>query len=182
MIGKYFSFLYYTFDSPFFFVLKGYGKAHFSQRVRKEGPYGHSKKYTIDLGISGADREYAFCCLERSGTTVLDTVSFVNKCINLIGEGTVELRRVFLMDNLSAHHNLLVINTIMRRGHRLILRPLYSPFDVPVECMFNLIKQAIVLNMQEVFNPDDLERMFWATLLAVEDYGPFFYHCGYINA
>ena len=90
------------------------GKAFIGVRVREEGPYNHSEKWTLTMAISGDEDGDRWLDFEKkSGTTVTDCYDFIRRIIEDIGPGTQERRRLFTMDNLLAHKNQIVIQLIL---------------------------------------------------------------------
>lgn len=86
---------------------RNYGKSAFCRRVREVGPYGHSQKLNILMAISGAaghpSAERWIDMWNVGGTTVDRFVTFIQRILHDIGPGTPARRRVFTMDNLTAH-------------------------------------------------------------------------------
>ena len=60
-------------------------------KVREEGPYNHTEKYTLAMAISGdidGDRWLDF--VRKGGTTVNDTQDFILQILQSIKPGTAQ--------------------------------------------------------------------------------------------
>lgn len=81
---------------------KHIGKAYVGNRVRQEGNYQKSEKWTLLLGIAGsaAAERWQMMWLE-GGTTGDKMIEFITRVLNEIEQGTPARRRCFTMDNLS---------------------------------------------------------------------------------
>jgi len=88
---------------------RNHGKAAICRRVREEGNYGHSAKLNVLMAISGAPGTLAaqaerwVMTWTHGGTTTARFIQFIQKILADIGQGNPLRRRVFTMDNLSAH-------------------------------------------------------------------------------
>ena len=157
---------------------RGIGKAHLSRRVVEDGPYGHSEKFTLTLGIGGnGDRWMWF--QRKAGTSIEDILDVVNEMMDDLPDGNQVRRRCFLCDNLASHKNPLVRNAVVARGHRLVLRPPYAPWVAPIEYVFNVIEQQLALAMHTINGPGELEEFINMVVLNMGGFRPFFEHCGY---
>ena len=78
------------------------GKAFVGKRVRQEGNYQKSEKWTLLLAIAGSavGERWADMWLE-GGTTGDRMITFIQQILNYIGQGNQVRRRCFIMDNLS---------------------------------------------------------------------------------
>jgi transposase len=82
------------------------------------------------------------------------------------------------MDNLSAHHCVLVQQTVMADGQRLIFRPKYSPADAPIEYVFNTLQAELRIRMREI-NQDNLVDMIRNIIANMNGFHTYITHCGY---
>ena len=155
------------------------GKAYIGVRVREEGPYNHSEKFTITLGISGAAAGERWMEFEqKSGTTAIDTYNFVHRIIDDIGPGTPARRRCFHMDNLLAHRNPAVLWLIVASGHRFAFRAPYYAVDGSVEYVFNTIQHDLTLALGAVKNANDLRDEVFPILGNINDFVNYFHNVG----
>lgn len=163
------------------------GKAHLVRRVREVGPYGHSEKLNILVAISGED--YAPGHPARrwvdtwndGGTTTAKFLTFILRILIDIGQGTPGNFRVFTMDNLNSHRNVLVQQVIHAAGHVCIFRAPYYPVDSPIEHVFNTVQVALTLAMYRVSLPEDVRQVFLASLRRMNSFARYFESVGIRN-
>jgi hypothetical protein len=80
---------------------KTIGKAFVGKRVRQEGNYQKSEKWTLLLAVAGsAAAERWFLMWNDGGTTGDKMIELFTMILNDIGPGTPARRRCFIMDNL----------------------------------------------------------------------------------
>ena len=86
-----------------------HGKSVVGFRVREEGPYSKSEKWTLMLAVCGEDgshlepsRRWADVWIE-GGTTVARMLQFTRNILESIGHATEDNFMVFTMDNLNSH-------------------------------------------------------------------------------
>ena len=134
-----------------------HGKGYIGCRIREEGPYNHSEKYTITMAIAGSQQGERYYDLERkAGTTTAAFLTFVQNVIATVGPGTPARRRCFTMDNLLAHKHPAVIGCILTSGHRVLFRAPYYAVDGPIEYFFNTLQHELTVALPRVRNPGDL--------------------------
>ena len=151
------------------------GKAYIGVRVREEGPYNHSNKFTLTAAIAGnAAGDRWFQLEKKAGTTVIDFLDFVRMIIDEIGDGTPGNRRCFTMDNLLAHKHPLVVNEILFRGHRIAFRSPYYAVDGPVEYFFNTLQNGLTIRLHDVENEADLMDMVNFIIGDIDDFQEYF--------
>ena len=151
------------------------GKAFIGVRVREEGPYNHSEKWTLTMAISGDEDGDRWLDFEKkSGTTVTDCYDFIRRIIEDIGPGTQERRRLFTMDNLLAHKNIAVIGLIAASGHRFCFRAPYYPVDGGIEYVFNTIQRDLEVKLPEIKNSSDLRNEVFNTVGAIVNFCQYF--------
>ena len=82
------------------------------------------------------------------------------------------------MDNLQAHVNPLVQQTIVAAGQQIVYRPKYSLADAPIEYVFNALQAELRIRMREVdgVNIVDHIRDIIANMNGFQNY---FIFCGY---
>lgn len=160
--------------------------------MREEGPYGHSQKLNVLMAISGTaghnniQGERWLEMWNHGGTTVERFVAFIRRILHDIGPGTHQRRRVFTMDNLTAHRNMLVSQLIHAAGHRIVLRAPYHPFDGPIEFVFNTLQQSLTLALyrsEDDQNPNGTQHNLRAEVRAIVrrmfDFSEYFVKCGF---
>lgn len=80
---------------------KNIGKAFLGKRVRQEGNYQKSEKWTLLLAVAGSAAAERWRMMWNDGGTTGDKmVEFFQNIFNDIGQGTAVRRRCFIMDNL----------------------------------------------------------------------------------
>lgn len=162
-------------------VNRKYGKATIGRRCREVGPYGHSTKHVLTMAVSACpnDKYRDYLLEQKSGTTILDFVEFIQRILLGIGPGTPERRRCFLMDNLSAHHSPIIYQLIADAGHRIVFRAPYYPEDGPIEFVFNHIEQRLTDYQYHADDADALRQAVQEIVTRMESFENFFTHCGY---
>ena len=144
------------------------GKAYINVRVREEGPYNHSEKWTLTMAISGDEDGDRWLDFEKkSGTTVTDFYILIVGIIDDIGPGTPLRRRCFTFDNLLAHKNPAILNLIVDSGHRFCFRAPYYPVDGAIEYVFNTIERDLEIKLPEIKNASDLRKEVFNTVGAI---------------
>ena len=106
-------------------------------------------------------------------------------CADIEANGIAEMddHRVFLWDNLSAHHSAYVHETVTNcagpRRFSIVPRPQYHPKFGPIEYKICEVTSRIKLKKEADWDMDDLEQQIMDIAM---DIGPFettFLHCGY---
>jgi hypothetical protein len=155
------------------------GKTYIGVRVREEGPYNHSEKFTITMGISGDPNGDRWLDFERkSGTSVDDFYDFVHRILVSIGRGSHIRRRMFTMDNLLAHKNCAVIQLILSWGHRVCFRAPYYPVDGAIEYVFNTIQCDLTVKLANIVNANDLRNEVYKTVGSIDNFVEYFDNLG----
>lgn len=157
--------------------VRSFAKVYIGKRSRLIGHYGHSRKYTLVMAISGGpngERWVEF--VERPGTSITDFANFINQVLTSLPAGTC---KTFIMDNLTSHTNQLIRQLIHAAGHRVVFRAPYYPVDGPIEYVFNTIQQELRLRCHQINNHQDLEAAINAIIANIPDFQNYFTHCGY---
>ena len=155
------------------------GKAVIGVRVREEGPYNHSEKFTLTMAISGGLDGRRWLDFERkSGTTVADFYDFILRILTTIGHATPNSRRLFTMDNLLAHKNRVVIALIHEWGHRVCFRAPYYPVDGAIEYVFNTLQRDLEIKLPEITDEASLRNAVFDTVGAMVDFVEYFENLG----
>ena len=156
------------------------GKTYIGLRVREEGPYNHSEKYTLSMAIAGdinGDRWVDFD--QRAGTTVRNFYDFILRILETIRRGTAQRRRMFTMDNLIAHKNPVILQLIYAWGHRIAFRAPYYPVDGAIEYVFNTLQQDLTIRLHAIKNGDDLHREVMDSIGAMPNFVNYFLNIRY---
>ena len=163
------------------------GKSSTIRRVREVGPYGHSEKMNVLLGICGEDPiagRPARRWVEtwgQGGTTTTKFLAFVQRMLLDIGPGTPNDWYCFTMDNLNSHRSVLVQQAIHAAGHRCVFRAPYHPKDSPIEHFFNTVQLAMQLNMYRMFTTEDVQDNFKRLIRNTSLFHEYFEHVGILN-
>jgi len=166
---------------------RGRGKAHLIRRVRDVGPYGHSEKLNILVAICGEDsapghpaRRWLDTWTD-GGTTNARFLTFILRILIDIGQGTPANFKVFTMDNLNSHRNVLVQQIIHAAGHVCVFRAPYYPVDSPIEHVFNTVQVALTLAMFRMNSPEDVKEVFLSSLRRMDNFARYFENVGIRN-
>ena len=176
-----------------------YGWAPKFSRVRKDGHYGHGTKITVLFAIEPGDptlpenargslqnpRQW-IRCLRRAGTTAVIFGDFINSICNDIeqfGHDGTDDHRIFMWDNLAAHHAGYVHQMVNERaGSRqfsILARPPYHPKYGPIEYKIcDVISRTMVLK-QKHWTMEDLEHEICRIGHTLGQFDSTFAHCGY---
>jgi hypothetical protein len=117
--------------------------------------------------------------VRKPGTSIFDFATFIQRIVDSLPPGTAARWRCFIMDNLSAHHSILITQIIHAVGHRIVFRAPYYPIDGPIEYVFNTIQQELTCELYRVNNNADLERVIQQIINRMTDFQRYFLHCGY---
>jgi hypothetical protein len=147
-----------------------YGKAFIGKKLRATGPYGHSTKWTLIMGISGGpDNERWVSFLQKASTVILDFANLIN----------AHRRRCFIMDNLSSHMNAYIRQIVNTAGHRIVFRAPCYPVDGSIEFVFNTIERALGSYFYTVRTDNELMQAVYTEIGKMETFVPYFLNCGY---
>jgi len=167
-------------------VNRGRGKSYIGCRVRENGPYGHSEKWTIILGVDSAGRRW-MRFKKVAGTTAVVLDALIRRVMGSLPSplvapghyGPAGQQRVFLWDNLTSHHSVLVMNSVYAAGHRVVARPPYRPCDGPIEYLFNQLQRELTACPYKIKNDADLQREVSRIVMNLGGFNATFAHCGY---
>jgi hypothetical protein len=134
---------------------RGEGKAFKGVRVREEGPYGHSQKWTLILAIDTAGFKHVRFSPDSGTTIPIFSQYILNLLARLPAHGP---HRLFMWDNLAAHFSPMVVNAIYAAGHRIVPRPAYFPADGPKEFVFCQLECGLKDRLYHIQNTNDLIR------------------------
>ena len=168
-------------------------------RVRKDGHYGHGQKLTVLFAIEPGDpalpanvygsvehpRRWIRCVrnIGTSNNTFRDFCEYVCSDIEVNGIAVTDDNRVFIWDNLAAHHCPYVHTTVTARaGPRrfyIVPRPPYHPKFGPIEYKICDITQQIKLETQPDWDIAELEQQIMALAMRIGPFDSTFLHCGY---
>lgn len=113
------------------------------------------------------------------GTRIVEFTTFIQQILDSIPPGNEERRRCFIMDNLSAHVNIVIAQIIRDAGHRVVFRAPYYPVDGPIEYVFNTIQQELTMKLYEIYTADQLQAGVNDIITSLPTFERYFTHCGY---
>jgi transposase len=94
-----------------------------------------------------------------------------------------DFHRVFIWDNLSAHHSAYVHNTVTGRdgpsNFSIVPRPPYHPKYGPIEYKICEVMERIRLRKEENWDLNRLEHEIMLAANQIERFEETFIHCGY---
>jgi transposase len=160
---------------------RGMGKSTIGKRVRQEGPYGHSEKWTLKFAIAGEGNQCWTEMQQVAGTTIVDFALYIQMILDDLPQGNAQRRRCFIMDNLSSHVNGVITQIIHAAGHRIVFRAPYYPVDGPIEYSFNTVQQELNKRMYEIETHAQLQEGVLEIIgqMRQKGFGRYFEHCGY---
>jgi transposase len=151
------------------------GKAYVGVRVREEGPYGHSQKWTLKLCVGpGVFKHFAFT--KEAGTSKAAFRLFISSMLPRLAVGP---QRTILMDNLESHYDAATWINVAAAGHRFLPRTPYYPVDGPIEYVFNTIGCALRQRLYRIRTEADLQREMLNIITGLPAMRNYFVHCGY---
>ena len=171
-------------------------------RVRKDGHYGHGQKITVLFAIEPGDPTLPphvydsiqwpqrwIKCVRNIGTstnTFRDFCEYVCSDIELNGIPGTDDQRIFIWDNLAAHHSAYVHATVTARaGLRrfyIVPRPPYHPKFGPIEYKICDITQQIKLKTDPDWDIAEVEQQIYSLAMTIgrhNDFDSTFIYCGY---
>ena len=168
-------------------------------RVRKDGHYNHCVKITVIFAIEPGDPALPphvrgsldrprrwIRCLRAVGTTTnifRDFCDYVCTDIETNNIPGTDFHRVFIWDNLTAHHSAYVHNTVTGRvgpsNFSIVLRPPYHPKYGPIEYKICEVMEKIRLKKEENWNLNRLEHEITLAANQIKRFEESFIHCGY---
>ena len=168
-------------------------------RVRKDGHYHHGIKMTVIFAIEPGDPALPahvrgsverprrwIRCLRAVGTTTnifRDFCDYVCTDIETNNIPGTDFHRVFIWDNLSAHHSAYVHNTVTGRdgpsNFSIVPRPPYHPKYGPIEYKICEVMERIRLRKEENWDLNRLEHEIMLAANQIERFEETFIHCGY---
>jgi hypothetical protein len=161
---------------------RGMGKATIGKRVRQEGPFGHSVKWTLKCAIAGGDGHECWVDMQQvAGTAIVDFAAYIEGILDSIPPGNAQRRRCFIMDNLTSHVNIAITQIIHAAGHRIVFRAPYYPVDVPIEYSFNTVQQELNKKVYGIKTHPQLQQAVFEIIgqMAQQGFERYFTHCGY---
>ena len=157
-------------------VNRSSGKAYLNIRVREEGPYERTQKWSLILAIR-PDGGRWFRFSKDQGTTAVVFNDFLRHQIL----PTLDAPTTFLWDNLKSHHSPLVVNTVNTHGggHRILARPNYRPQDGPIEYVNNQLITSLRIHCYDISTEDELVAIMPVLIANLSGFRETFEHCGY---
>ena len=168
-------------------------------RVRKDGHYHHGVKITVIFAIEPGDPALAphvrgsiqrprrwIRCRRAVGTTInifRDFCEYVCRDIETNNIPGTDFHRVFIWDNLAAHHSVYVHNTVTNRvgpsNFSIVPRPPYHPKYGPIEYKICEVMERIRLKKEDDWDINRLEQEIMIAAYQIEHFDTTFQHCGY---
>ena len=156
---------------------RSYGKQHFGVRVVERGNYGRGVKWTVTLAVAATGERW--CRVDRKvGTTLVEFQDFVQFLVGHIDAAQYEGPRTIMMDNLSAHVNPIIHQTVLDANQQILYRPKYSPQDAPIEYVFNTM-QAELRNRMYDITGNNIEHHIQQVVGNMNGFYNYFHFCGY---
>lgn len=156
---------------------RNYGKQHIGVRVVEKGNYGRGVKWTVTLAVAATGERW--CRIDRkSGTTLIEFLDFIQHLLGHIDAAQWDGPRTILMDNLSAHVNPIIHQSILHANQQILYRPKYSPQDAPIEYVFNTL-QAELRNRMYDITALNVEQHIQEIIGNMNGYINYFNFCGY---
>lgn len=157
-------------------MTRRHARAARGERAYGSIPFGHRRRLTL-LGALTRDGLVAVMTIQAA-TSAAVFVAFLKDVL------VPEIKRrkpgaVLVMDNLSAHKDKAVQETVDEAGLRLRYLPRYSPDLSPIEPCWSKVKT--ILRGQEPRSVEELDRELLPAIDAVtpQDAKGWFRHCGY---
>jgi hypothetical protein len=166
-------------------VNRPYGKSYINLRVREEGAYERTQKWTLILAISPWPAPHGrvwWRFTPESGTTAVVFRDFVAVIMASIAADPLQNRpHTFLWDNLRSHHSALVTNAVYSHpgGHRYIARAPYRPQDGPIEYANNQLLSLMRAQCYNITTDAELQAIMPTLISNITGIPETFVHCGY---
>ena len=168
-------------------------------RVRKDGHYHFGAKITVIFAIEPGDPRLPqhvlgsvqhprrwIRCVHGCGTTInifRDFCDHVCTEIEQFGVQGTDDHRIFIWDNLAAHHSAYVHQTVMGRDgpcqFSIVARPQYHPKFRPIEYKICELTNILRMRKQPNWTMQTLENEIYAAAASIETFDSTFVHCGY---
>ena len=168
-------------------------------RVRKDGHYHFGAKITVIFAIEPGDPRLPphvlgsvqrprrwIRCVHGCGTTTnifRDFCDYVCTEIEQFGVQGTDDHRIFIWDNLSAHHSAYVHQTVRGRNgpcqFSIVARPQYHPKFGPIEYKICELTNILRMRKQPNWTMQTLENEIYAAAASIETFDSTFVHCGY---
>ena len=144
-------------------------------RVRDEGVYGHSIKYTLISAVMASGWRY-FTFRRVAGTNSIDFCEFLSEVIDNQLLPAAQDMLTFMWDNLSSHKTAMVSNLIAASGHRRV--------DGPIEYVFNMLQQQLSVAMYDIDNENhmvtEVTRIMQSVCNIPNGFDNLFQYVGYV--
>jgi len=168
-------------------------------RVRKDGHYYFGAKITVIFAIEPGDPRlphhvlgsvqhprHWIWCVHGCGTTTsifCDFCDHVCMEIDQFGVQRTDDHRIFIWDNLAAHHSAYVHQTVTGCDgpcqFSIVARPQYHPKFGPIEYKICELTNILWMRKQLNWTVQMLENEIYATAASIESFDSTFVHCGY---
>eukprot|EP00734_Pompholyxophrys_sp_LG126_P000476 Pompholyxophrys_sp_v1_NODE_214_length_1136_cov_21.164662.p1 type:complete len:281 gc:universal NODE_214_length_1136_cov_21.164662:899-57(-) len=128
------------------------------------------------LGVNGFVE-----CFDTCGT--FDRLLFFKCCQNLLDSGKVQSwpgkNSIWVMDNAAIHSDLFMIDYFRSRGIFIIFLPAYSPFFMPIEVVFGLVKRECRVLYKNIYGTEKIILQNVLAEFSQFNASKIFAHCGY---
>ena len=168
-------------------------------RVRKDGHYHFGAKITVLFAIEPGDPRLPphvrgsvqrpqrwIRCIQGCGTTInifRDFCDHICMEIEHFGVEGTDDHRIFIWDNLAAHHSAYVHQTVTGRDgpcqFSIVARPQYHPKFGPIEYKICELTNILRMRKQPNWTMQTLENEIYAAAASIETFDSTFVHCGY---
>ena len=168
-------------------------------RVRKDGHYHFGAKITVIFAIEPGDPRLPphvlgsvqrprrwIRCVHGCGTTTnifLDFCDYVCTEIEQFGVQGTDDHRIFIWDNLVAHHSAYVHQTVRGRDtpcrFSIVACPQYHPKFGPIEYKICKLTNILRMRKQPNWTMQMLENEIYAAAASIKTFDLTFVHCGY---
>ena len=107
---------------------------------------------------------------EEGGTNLFRVYIFFERVMDWLHNNQPGRSFCFTMDNLNIHHNPILLDRIVERGHRYLFRAPYWSVDGPMEYVFNTIHIFLLEYFRNVADLDDLGNRLDAIITGMGDF------------
>lgn len=164
------------------------GKAYINVRVREEGAYERTTKWTLILAIAPFPYPQGrvwWRFSKDTGTTATvfrDFRDFVHEVLTDVNSNpATAFPHMALWDNLGSHITATVMNIVHSTpgGHRVVARPPYRPQDGPIEYANNKLVTLMRQHCYNITTDDELVQAMPGLIAQLNGFRETFKYCGY---
>lgn len=160
-----------------------FGKTVSWLRCHFEGEYNRDRKLNCMMGVS-ADRAYNMEWhdlweQDEGGTNLYRVWLFFDRIMDQLDRDWPGRSFCFTMDNLNIHHNPIILNRIIEKGHKYLFRAPYWSVDGPMEYVFNTIHTHLLQHFKEIGDLVVLENVLGQIIARLTNFIRYFLHVGF---